>query len=118
MLSQRADEYLTELREAATAEGTALDRLHLVVDRAAAFFAARPHFKSVLRQMQGGSAIVGPVLAAFADDVYGRYAQAMTLMADLVRQGQQSAEIRAGDPDALAHLASVLTNELRSPMRP
>jgi hypothetical protein len=35
----------------------------------------------------------------------------MTLMGDLVRQGQQSAEIRAGDPDALAHLASVLTNE-------
>ncbi|MDT7770762.1 MAG: hypothetical protein QOI30_3779, partial [Mycobacterium sp.] len=68
-------------------------------------------FKSVLRQMQGGSAIVGPVLAAFADDVYGRYAQAMTLMADLVREGQQRAEIRAGDPDALAHLASVLTNE-------
>jgi AcrR family transcriptional regulator len=111
LLSQRADEYLAELRQAATAEGTALDRLHLVVDVAAEFFGARPHFKSVLRQMQGGSAIVGPVLAAFADDVYGRYAQAMTLMADLVREGQQSAEIRAGDPDALAHLASVLTNE-------
>jgi AcrR family transcriptional regulator len=110
-LSRRADEYLPELQRAARAEGTALDRLHLVVDIAAGFFAARPHFRSVLRQVQGGSAIVGPVLAAFADDVYGRYAQAMAVMTDLVREGQATTEIRAGDPAALAHLASVLTNE-------
>ena len=32
-------------------------------------------------------------------------------MTDLIRQGQQIAEIRTGDPRALAHLASVLTNE-------
>jgi hypothetical protein len=35
----------------------------------------------------------------------------MQLMTDLVREGQKSGEIRAGDPRALAHLASVLTNE-------
>jgi len=110
-LGRRADEYLAELRGAAQTDGTPLERLHLIVDGAAGFFGARPHFRSVLRQMQGGSAIVGPVLAAFADDVYGRYARAMNLMADLVREGQQSGEIRAGDPDALAHLASVLVNE-------
>jgi AcrR family transcriptional regulator len=110
-LSRRADEYLAELREAWRAEGKALERLHRIVDAAAGFFGARPHFKSVLRQMQGGSAIIGPVLATFADDVYGRYAQAMTVMADLVREGQRDGEIRAGDPDALAHLASVLINE-------
>jgi hypothetical protein len=51
------------------------------------------------------------VLAAFADDIDGRYGQAMELMADLIREGQNSGEIRAGDPRALAHLASVLTNE-------
>ena len=110
-LNRRADEYLGALRRAADAEGTALVRLHLIVDDAAAFFCARGHFRSLLRQMQGGSAIVGPVLDAFADDVYGRYAQAMTLMADLIREGQQAGEIRDGDPAALAHLASVLTNE-------
>jgi AcrR family transcriptional regulator len=110
-LSRRADEYLAELQDAARTDGSPLERLHLIIDGAAEFFGARAHFKSVLRQMQGGSAIVGPVLAAFADDVYGRYAQAMNLMADLVREGQQSDEIRAGDPDALAHLASVLVNE-------
>jgi hypothetical protein len=61
--------------------------------------------------VQGGSAIVGPLLDAFAEDVYGRFAQAMAVMTDLIRQGQQIAEIRTGDPRALAHLASVLTNE-------
>jgi AcrR family transcriptional regulator len=110
-LSRRADEWLAELQRAAGSGGTPLERLHRIADDAAVFFGARPHFRSVLRQVQGGSAIVGPVLAAFAEDVYGRYAQAMAMMADLIRQGQQIAEIRTGDPRALAHLASVLTNE-------
>lgn len=110
-LSRRADEWLAELQRAAGSEGTPLERLHRIADDATAFFGARPHFRSVLRQVQGGSAIVGPLLAAFAEDVYGRYAQAMAVMTDLIRQGQQIAEIRTGDPQALAHLASVLTNE-------
>jgi AcrR family transcriptional regulator len=110
-LNRRADEYLSEVRTAATGEGTPLERLHLIVDAAAAYFSARKTFSSLIKQVQGGAAILGPVLAAFADDVYGRYGQAMELMTDLVREGQKSGEIRAGDPRALAHLASVLTNE-------
>ena len=111
VLNRRADEYLVELEGAARSAGTAMQRLHIIVDIAVAFFGARPHFRSVLRQAQGGSAIIGPVLATFAEDVYGRYARAMTLIADLVREGQHTAEIRAGDPGALAYLASVLINE-------
>jgi TetR/AcrR family transcriptional regulator len=110
-LNRRADEYLGELRRAAEFTGTPLERLHLIVDNAAAYFLARAHFRSLLRQMQGGSAIVGPVLDAFADDVFGRYAHAMTLMTGLIREGQQAGEVRDGDPGALAHLASVLINE-------
>ena len=75
------DEYLAELRQAARSAGTPLERLHLIVDTAAAYFGARGHFRSLLRQMQGGSAILGPVLDAFAEDVYGRYAQALSLSA-------------------------------------
>ena len=110
-LNRRADEYLGELRRAAESTGTPLERLHLIVDNAAAYFLARGHFRSLLRQMQGGSAIVGPVLDSFTDDVYGRYAHAMTLMTGLIREGQQAGEVRDGDPGALAHLASVLVNE-------
>ena len=110
-LSRRADEWLAELQRASGSGGTPLERLHRVVDDAAAFFGARPHFRSVLRQVQGGSAIVGPLLAAFAEDVYGRYGRAMQMMTDLVREGQKGGEIRGVDARALAHLASVLTNE-------
>jgi AcrR family transcriptional regulator len=110
-LNRRADEYLSEVKAAAEREGTALERLHSVVDAAAAYFGAQKQFSALVRQVQGGAAILGPVLAAFADDVYGRYGHAMAMMSDLVREGQQSGEIRGGDPTALAHLASVLTNE-------
>jgi AcrR family transcriptional regulator len=110
-LNRRADEYLVDLKTAAARDGTPLERLHLIVDAAAAYFSGHKQFSSLVRQLQGAEAILGPVLAAFADDVDGRYGQAMTMMSDLVRDGQRSGEIRAGDPRALAHLASVLTNE-------
>jgi AcrR family transcriptional regulator len=110
-LNRRADEYLTGLKSAAASEETALERLHLIVDAAAIYFSAHKQFSSLIRQVQGGVAILGPVLTAFADDIHGRFGQAMTLMTDLVREGQEAGEIRAGDPRALAHLASVLTNE-------
>jgi AcrR family transcriptional regulator len=110
-LNRRADEYLADLRSAAARDGTPLERLGLIVDASAAYFNAHKQFSSLIRQVQGGAAILGPVLASFADDVYGRYGQAMDLMTNLIREGQKSGEIRHGDPRALAHLASVLTNE-------
>ena len=96
VLIRRGDEYLVELRKAARSAGTPLDRLHLIVDTAATYSGRVAHFRSVLRQMQGGSAILGPALDAFAEDVYGRYADAMNLMTDLIRQGQRTGEIRTG----------------------
>jgi AcrR family transcriptional regulator len=110
-LNRRADEYLVDLKTAAECDGTALERLHFIVDAAATYFSAHKQFSSLVRQVQGGEAILGAVLAAFADDIGGRYGQAMELTADLIREGQNSGEVRAGDPRALAHLASVLTNE-------
>lgn len=110
-LNRRADEYLADLTTAAEHEGTPLERLHLIVDAAATYFGAHKQFSSLIRQVQGGMAILGPVLAAFADDIHGRYGQAMTLMTELIHEGQNIGQIRAGDPRALAHLASVLTNE-------
>jgi hypothetical protein len=46
-----------------------------------------------------------------ADCAANEAADAMTLMTDLIRQGQQAGEIRDRDAGGLAHLASVLTNE-------
>jgi AcrR family transcriptional regulator len=110
-LNRRAEEYLGEVKQAYDSHGTPLERLHHVVEAAADYFSAQKDFSALIRQMQGGAAILGPALGAFAEDVDGRYGQAMTMMTDLVQDGQRSGEIRAGDPRALAHLASVLTNE-------
>jgi AcrR family transcriptional regulator len=110
-LNRRADEYLSDMKTATARGGTPMERLKAIVDAAATYFSAHKNFSSLVRQVQGGAAILGPVLAAFADDVYGRYRHAMEMMTELVREGQESGEIRAGDPRALAHLASVLTNE-------
>jgi AcrR family transcriptional regulator len=110
-INRRADEYLDQMRDAARIDGSALDRLHHIVDAASQFFAARPGFRKLMRQLEGGSAIAAPLLDGFADDPEGRYANAMTLMAELISDGQASGDIRAGDPAALAHFASVLTNE-------
>src|SRR5260370_25669568 len=51
-LNRRADEYLSEVRTAATGEGTPLERLHLIVDAAAAYFSARKTFSSLIKQVQ------------------------------------------------------------------
>jgi TetR/AcrR family transcriptional regulator len=110
-LNRRADEYLEAMRRAAAGDATPIQLLHQIVDVSAAFFVERPEFRRLLRQLQGGAAIVGPVLDAFAADVYGRYAEVMSIMAGLVSDGQGAGEVRAGNAEALAHFASVLTNE-------
>ena len=111
-LNRRADEYLSEVRKAADGDGTPLERLKSIVDSAAAYFSAR---KDVQLAHSSRSKAARPSSVrcshSFADDVYGRYGQAMELMTNLVREGQEAGEIRAGDPRALAHIASVLTNE-------
>jgi AcrR family transcriptional regulator len=110
-LNRRAAEYLTGLQAAADLAGTPLVRLHAVVEASAAYFSTQKQFSSLVRQVQGGTAIVGPVLAAFTEDSEGHYGHAMELMTELISQGQRAGEIRAGNPRALAHIASVLTNE-------
>jgi AcrR family transcriptional regulator len=117
-LNRRADEYLTEVKNAAASEGTPLERLQSIVDAAAAYFSAQKNFSSLIPQVQGGAAILGPVLAAFADDVYGRYGQAMDLMTDLIREGQKGGEIRPGDPRALARRSSPTSSCWRTCLSP
>jgi AcrR family transcriptional regulator len=110
-LIRRGDELVAVLRAVARQEGSALDRLHLVIDATAVFFAGRPHFRELMRHVRGDAALTGPVLEAFANDVSSRFQQAMDVLASLVREGQEQKSIREGDPRALAHFYSVLINE-------
>ena len=110
-LMRRGIELLAAVREAAAGDETELAKLHRVVDVTVAFFGDRPHFRNLLRHVRGGAAIIGPVLGEFDPGDNATFDDVMTVLADLVRVGQQAGEIRDGDPRVLAHLYSVLINE-------
>jgi hypothetical protein len=90
---------------------TPLEQLHHMVDFTFAFFAERPYFRLLLRQIRAGESVTGPVLAEYATDVSGRFVEAMVILATMVRNGQDAGEIREGSPSALAHMYAVLLNE-------
>jgi hypothetical protein len=82
-----------------------------MVDFTFAFFADRPYFRLLLRQIRAGESVTGPALAEYANDVSGRFVESMTILATMVRDGQAAGEIRDGSPAALAHMYAVLLNE-------
>ncbi|MDQ1432716.1 MAG: hypothetical protein QOF40_3318 [Actinomycetota bacterium] len=110
-LTRRGDELLEGLRNELALELAPLDKLHHVIDFTVDFFAARPYFRLLLRQMRAGETLTGPVLAEYAGDVSGRFVEAMTILASIVRDGQLAGDVRAGNPGALAHLYAVVLNE-------
>jgi AcrR family transcriptional regulator len=110
-LSRRGDELIGVVREQAEGDGAPIEKLHGIVDATVEFFADRPNFRQLLRHIRGGATITGPVLAEFARGTDTRFDEVMRVLADLVRDGQRTGEIRKGDQRALAHLYSVLINE-------
>ena len=110
-LTRRGDELVAVLREAVDSGATPLEQLHDIIDSTQAFFATRQHFRRLLGQLRGGQTITGPVLADYSGEVDARFAAAIDLLAGVVVAGQARGEIRAGNPQALAHLYSVLVNE-------
>lgn len=110
-LTRRGDELVHALGQVAEHNSAPLEQLHQVIDITVAFFAERPDFRLLLRQIRGGTTITGPVLAEYASEVDARFDAAMDILTGIVRRGQQAGEIRRGDARALAHMFSVLVNE-------
>jgi len=110
-LTRRGDELVDVLRQVAARDAPPLERIHDVIDASVAFFAARPDFRLLLRQIRGGATITGPVLAEYAGDVDARFAAAMDILTEIVRMGQAAGDIRRGDARTLAHMFAVLVNE-------
>jgi AcrR family transcriptional regulator len=110
-MTRRGDELIEGLRDELALDLAPLDRLHHIVDFSIDFFAERPYFRLLLRQVRGGTTVTGPVLAEYANDVTGRFVEAMTILTSIVEDGQRAGEIRAGSPSALAHLYATLLNE-------
>ncbi len=110
-LTRRGAELVGALQIAAEGDVSPLDTLHRIVDVTWAFFEAHPDFRGLVRHITGSSAIVGPSLAEYANDVDGYFRKSMMLLAGIVGKGQEIGEIRSGSTVALAHLYSVLVNE-------
>ena len=110
-LTRRGDELVHALGQVTEHDVAPLEQLHQVMDITVAFFAERPDFRLLLRQVRGGATITGPVLAEYASEVDARFEAAMDILTGIVYRGQQAGEIRRGDARALAHMFSVLVNE-------
>jgi AcrR family transcriptional regulator len=110
-LTRRGDELVAVLNAAAESGASPLLKLHHIVDLTVAFFEARPHFRRLLRQLAGGTPIVGPALGTYGSTRNGGFAAAMAAIGGIVADGQAAGEIRDGDTYAIAHLYSVLINE-------
>lgn len=110
-LSRRGDELIAAVNREAETALAPLEKLHRIVDATASFFAERPNFRRMLRHFRGSAQITGPILGEFASGASTRFDEVMGVLAGLVRDGQDTGEIRDGDPGALAHLYSVLINE-------
>jgi AcrR family transcriptional regulator len=110
-LTRRGDELIEGMRIEAGLDLAPLEKLHHMVDFTFAFFAERPYFRMLLRQIRAGESVIGPVLAEYASGVSGRFAEAMAILTSIVQLGQDAGEIREGSPSALAHMYAVLLNE-------
>lgn len=110
-LTRRGLELLAAVRQAAAGEEPAMAKLHRIVDVTVEFFDDRPQFRQLLRHLRGGAAIVGPVLGGLDAGTESTFDDVMTVLAELVGEGQQTGEVRDGDARALAHFYSVLVNE-------
>lgn len=110
-LARRGVELLDAVRKAAAGDDAPLAKLHRIVDVTVGFFDSRPHFRRLLGHFRGGDAIIGPTLGGFDTGADGTFGDVMTVLTDLVRDGQHAGEVRDGDARVLAHLYSVLINE-------
>jgi AcrR family transcriptional regulator len=110
-LIRRGDELIAVLNAAAEGGSAPVLKLHHIVDLTVAFFEARPHFRRLLRQLAGGTPIVGPALGTYGSNRNAGFTAAMTAIGGIVADGQAAGEIREGDTYAITHLYSVLINE-------
>ena len=110
-LTRRGDELIAVLNAAAEGDSAPLVKLHHIIDLTVGFFEARPHFRRLLRQLAGGTPIVGPALGTYGSNRNAGFTAAMTVIGGIVADGQAAGDIRDGDTYAITHLYSVLINE-------
>jgi TetR/AcrR family transcriptional regulator len=103
-LERRGAELLAAMDDLLAEPGDERDRLHALADLQIEFFRRHPDFGRLwLRWAGPGRWGLAPASIDRFGDHIGR---AMGIEADLIRRGQASGRLRAGDPDVLAHILS------------
>jgi AcrR family transcriptional regulator len=103
---RRGDELLPAMRDIADGSDRPLAKLHALVELEVGFF--REHDRFARLFLRTSSATMLSPERAVDEAMRGRFAQAMAVHADVVRQGQKAGEIRLGPPAVLARLLSSL----------
>jgi len=101
---RRGEEFTAASAHLLTGEGSALERLHQLVDFEVGFFRDHPHFGRLY--LRSSSAVMLSEDRRVDAAVAERYEATMAQQADLFRRGQASGELCAGDPEVLSRLFS------------
>ena len=111
-LSRRAVGLLSAMGALAADSVRGIAALHRLADLQIDFFRAHPHFGRLWLR-QAGPARWG-LSTATLDRVGADLDRAMAMEADLIRGGQAAGEIRAGDPEVLAHIFSAIVQAFQA----
>lgn len=103
-LERRGVEMVAAMDELLAGPGDARALLHALADLQIEFFRRHPHFGRLwLRWAGPGRWGLAPASVDRFGDNIGR---ALGIEADLIRRGQEAGDLRAGDPEVLAHIFS------------
>ncbi len=103
---RRGEEFMPEMRAIVGSPGSAMDRLHRLVDFQVGFFRAHRQFGRLFLRYTNIALVSEP--SEIDPTIARNYAESMELQAELFTDGQRSGEFRPGDPLMLAHLFSGL----------
>lgn len=105
VFTRRGDAFLPALAAVVAGAGTALERLHRLVDFEVEFFRAHPHFGRLwLRTGRVGFPLFSD--RTVDEALRENFTTAMSLQARLIGEGQAAGSFRGGDPDVLARVLS------------
>jgi TetR/AcrR family transcriptional regulator len=103
---RRGAEFLPGMEEAVASGDTPTEQLHRLVDFEVGFFRRHKHFGRLY--LRSGSLSAPPPQVQVDEALRANFARAMDIQAAVFARGQETGELRDGDPHVLARLLSGL----------
>ena len=109
---RRGAQFMAGMRDALDVPGPARASMHRLADFQVQFFREHANFGRLFLRASG--ATLGDLGSKVEHTIAENYAEAMALQSKLFRAGQESGELREGDPEVLAMLFSGLLSAYQS----